>query len=325
LNDVSSRSHAILRISVVKHDHLDGSSYPAQIDFCDLAGSESANKSMVSYDTLREAGYINQSLLYLRDVINYLGARKKNNGIRHVIYRNSNLTKLLYESLGGNSNSILLLNASPHLYNATETLATLKFGSTAQKVVNTVVAQKLVTGEDLQRACKLAKQRIEAQNVMIRKKTKEVRRNRSLMIEVMSRVDHSSALYAELCLRVPKLLQFDAQVNKHWGKQLLPAELFLRVLTFAGCFTSVSSIFVCKDWHQLLTNDNHTGLFWSALGTREGMHKSVTRTKIIDYIMSDYRKKIEAVRKRLSSELTTFRGCEGLSLTPAGAMAPLTP
>ena len=323
LNDVSSRSHAILRISVTKHDLLNGSTYRAQIDFCDLAGSENASKSMASSTTLREAGYINKSLLYLREVIDYLGTRRKNSGFRHLIYRNSNLTKLLYESLGGNSNSILLLNVSPHVYHATETLATLRFGSTAQKIVNFVVPQKLVTGKDLKQACRRAKHRIEAQNFLIRKKSKEVRRNRALIMEVLSQVDRSSELYAQLCFRVPRILQQNAPANRYWGKQLLPEVLFLRVLSFAGCSTSVSSIFVCKDWHQLLTDDGETGRFWSALGKSEEILEAVTRQKIIEYTMKEYREKMEAARKRFESELNTFRACNALSLTPAGTVIPI--
>jgi hypothetical protein len=142
-------------------------------------------------------------------------------------------------------------------------------------------------------------------------------------MEVLSQVDRSSELYAQLCSRVPCILQQNAPVNRHWGKQLLPEVLFLRVLSFAGCSTSVSSIFVCKDWHQLLTDDGETGRFWSALGKSDDKLEAVTLQKIIEYTMKEYRGQIEAVRKRFESELSTFCACNALSLTPAGTMLPI--
>ena len=102
-------------------------------------------------------------------------------------------------------------------------------------------------------------------------------------MEVLSQVDRSSELYAQLCSRVPCILQQNAPANRHWGKQLLPEVLFLRALSFAGCSTSVSSIFVCKDWHQLLTDDGETGRFWSALGKSDDMLEKLQ--KIIEYTL----------------------------------------
>ena len=140
-------------------------------------------------------------------------------------------------------------------------------------------------------------------------------------MEVLSQVDRSSELYAQLCSRVPCILQQNAPANRHWGKQLLPEVLFLRALSFAGCSTSVSSIFVCKDWHQLLADDGETGRFWSALGKSDDMLEKLQ--KIIEYTMKEYREKIEAARKRFESELNTFRACNALSLTPAGTVIPI--
>lgn len=322
LNDVSSRSHAILRISVIKHDLSDGSSYPARIDFCDLAGSESAYKSMASSDTLREAGFINKSLLHLREVINYLGRRKRNSGNRHLMYRNSNLTKLLYDSLGGNSNSLLLLNVSPHAYNSMETVATLKFGTTAQRIMNFVVVQKYLSGKELQKACERAKQRVTAQEFLIRKKSKEIRRNHALMMEVLSQIDRASPLYAQLQLRLPHVIQCDAQVNKNWGKLLLPEILLLQIFAMAGCATSVSSIFVCKDWRNFLTDDKETNQFWSAVGKNEGVEKGECfRGTVVDFVMKHIREKQRKLREKFEDDLKHFRNAGGLSLVGGGIYA----
>ena len=102
----------------------------------DLAGSEKIAKTNVVGQQLEEAKNINKSLSALGLVINALTEKKENN---HVPYRDSKLTRLLQESLGGNSQTTLILAASMCSYNDKETVSTMRFGSRAKNIKNNVV------------------------------------------------------------------------------------------------------------------------------------------------------------------------------------------
>lgn len=96
----------------------------------DLAGSEKVGKTGAKDKLLQEARKINKSLLSLGNVIYAL-----KDGL-HVPYRDSKLTRLLEQSLGGNSRTTLIICCSPAQYNISETLSTLRFGTRAQQVQN---------------------------------------------------------------------------------------------------------------------------------------------------------------------------------------------
>ena len=96
----------------------------------DLAGSEKLSKTGAEGQTLDEGKKINKSLLALGQVIMALNEGK------YVPYRDSKLTRLLEQSLGGNSKTSLIINCSPAMVNEPETLSTLRFGSRAQKILN---------------------------------------------------------------------------------------------------------------------------------------------------------------------------------------------
>ena len=91
---------------------------------CDLAGSEKVEKTEAKGSTLEEAKMINKSLSALGNVINALTDGKST----HVPYRDSKLTRMLQESLGGNSKTSLIITCSPSIFNKDETVSTLRFG-----------------------------------------------------------------------------------------------------------------------------------------------------------------------------------------------------
>jgi len=95
----------------------------------DLAGSEKVAKTNASGQTLKEAQQINKSLMVLGLVINSLVESKK-----HIPYRDSKLTRLLSDALGGNSKTCLVVTASPVKYNEEETVSTLRFGQRAKSI-----------------------------------------------------------------------------------------------------------------------------------------------------------------------------------------------
>lgn len=132
MNQESSRSHSIFVITVTQKNVETGSAKSGQLFLVDLAGSEKIGKTGASGQTLEEAKKINKSLSALGMVINALTDGKSS----HVPYRDSKLTRILQESLGGNSRTTLIINCSPSSYNDAETLGTMRFGMRAKSIKN---------------------------------------------------------------------------------------------------------------------------------------------------------------------------------------------
>ncbi|KAI5247019.1 kinesin-domain-containing protein [Aureobasidium subglaciale] len=132
MNQESSRSHSIFVITVGQKNVETGSVKSGQLFLVDLAGSEKVGKTGASGQTLEEAKKINKSLSALGMVINALTDGKSS----HVPYRDSKLTRILQESLGGNSRTTLIINCSPSSYNDSETVSTLRFGMRAKSIKN---------------------------------------------------------------------------------------------------------------------------------------------------------------------------------------------
>ncbi|CAB1339672.1 unnamed protein product [Coregonus sp. 'balchen'] len=126
LNEHSSRSHALLIITVAGFNSSTGHRTQGKLNLVDLAGSERIAKSGAEGSRLREAQCINKSLSALGDVINALRSRHS-----HVPFRNSRLTYLLSDSLSGDSKTLMMVQVSPLVSNMSESVCSLKF---AQRV-----------------------------------------------------------------------------------------------------------------------------------------------------------------------------------------------
>uniref|UniRef100_A0A8C1WM23 Kinesin family member 16Bb n=1 Tax=Cyprinus carpio TaxID=7962 RepID=A0A8C1WM23_CYPCA len=142
MNHVSSRSHAIFTIRFIKamFDAELPSETVSKVHLVDLAGSERANATQATGIRLKEGANINRSLVTLGIVISTLadlsvgsGMKKKQN---FVPYRDSVLTWLLKDSLGGNSKTIMIATISPADINYSETLNTLRYASRAKNILN---------------------------------------------------------------------------------------------------------------------------------------------------------------------------------------------
>ncbi|KAI2668173.1 Kinesin-like protein KIF16B [Labeo rohita] len=145
MNDASSRSHAIFTINFTqaKFDAEMPSETVSKIHLVDLAGSERADATGATGVRLKEGGNINKSLVTLGNVISALADLSQEGGNSHlkkkqvfVPYRDSVLTWLLKDSLGGNSKTIMIATVSPADVNYGETLSTLRYANRAKNIIN---------------------------------------------------------------------------------------------------------------------------------------------------------------------------------------------
>ena len=132
MNAGSSRSHSIFLITIGQNNSKDYSGKVGKLYLVDLAGSEKVGKTGAAGKRLEEAKNINKSLTALGQVINSLTDGKST----HVPYRDSKLTRVLQDSLGGNSKTSLIVTCSPSPYNAAETVSSLRFGIRAKSIKN---------------------------------------------------------------------------------------------------------------------------------------------------------------------------------------------
>ncbi|GME90070.1 unnamed protein product [Ambrosiozyma monospora] len=179
MNEQSSRSHAIFQIKLSSKNLEDGVIKSGNLFLVDLAGSEKIDKTCATGQTLEEAKRINSSLSALGNVIYSLTDGKS----AHVPYRDSKLTRILQESLGGNSRTTLIINCSPTLYNEQETLSTLRFASRAKRIQNSVHVNSELSNSELKKRYleevktngerQIKIQKLSEENEMLRKELKK--------------------------------------------------------------------------------------------------------------------------------------------------------
>uniref|UniRef100_A0AAR2JD71 Kinesin motor domain-containing protein n=1 Tax=Pygocentrus nattereri TaxID=42514 RepID=A0AAR2JD71_PYGNA len=201
MNDASSRSHAIFTINFTqaKFDAEMPCETVSKIHLVDLAGSERADATGATGVRLKEGGNINKSLVTLGNVISALADMSQNGGNSQlkkkqvfVPYRDSVLTWLLKDSLGGNSKTIMIATISPADVNYGETLSTLRYANRAKNIIN-----KPTINED-------------ANVRLIRELRAEIARLKALLVQgnQIALLDSPTALSME-----EKLHQNEARVN----------------------------------------------------------------------------------------------------------------
>jgi len=145
MNEHSSRSHLVFMLTMEQKNCHDRSVKVGKLYLVDLAGSEKVGKTGASGDRLDEAKNINRSLSALGNVINALTDRKA----AHIPYRDSKLTRMLQQSLGGNSKTSLIVTCSPSAFNEAETISTLRFGQRAKMIKNVAKVNQERSAEEL--------------------------------------------------------------------------------------------------------------------------------------------------------------------------------
>ncbi|XP_022039587.1 kinesin-like protein KIN-14F isoform X2 [Helianthus annuus] len=142
LNERSSRSHSVLTVHIRGKELVSGSTLKGCLHLVDLAGSERVDKSEATGDRLKEAQHINKSLSALGDVISALAQKST-----HIPYRNSKLTQVLQDSLGGHAKTLMFVHINPESNALGETISTLKFAERVASIELGAAKSNKETGE----------------------------------------------------------------------------------------------------------------------------------------------------------------------------------
>ncbi|KAF5455823.1 hypothetical protein F2P56_025358 [Juglans regia] len=191
LNETSSRSHQILRLTIESsaREYIgarNSRTLAAQLNFVDLAGSERTSQTLAAGTRLKEGAHINRSLLTLGTVIRKLSKGRTG----HIPYRDSKLTRILQNSLGGNARTAIVCTMSPARSHVEQSRNTLLFANCAKEVTTNAQVNVLMTDKALvkQLQRELARLEGEMKNLAMGPKTTDVSallKEKDLKIEKM--------------------------------------------------------------------------------------------------------------------------------------------
>ncbi|PKI42097.1 hypothetical protein CRG98_037550 [Punica granatum] len=208
VNEHSSRSHCMLCIMVRSRNLISGECTRSKLWLVDLAGSERLAKTDVQGERLKEAQNINRSLSALGDVISALANKSS-----HIPYRNSKLTHLLQDSLGGDSKTLMLVQISPSDKDLGETLSSLNF-ATRVRGVELGPAKKQIDPNELQKM----KTMLEKARQESRSKDESLRKLEENIQNLESKAKNRDQVYKNLQEKI-KELEGQLESKTSWQSQ----------------------------------------------------------------------------------------------------------
>ncbi|CAM6076222.1 unnamed protein product [Sphagnum tenellum] len=216
-NDLSSRSHCMLCVMVKGESEISGECTKSKLWLVDLAGSERVAKSDVQGDRLKEAQCINKSLSALGDVIQALTTKSS-----HIPFRNSKLTHLLQDSLGGDSKTLMFVQISPYEGDVGETLCSLNFASRVRGIELGPARKQLDTGELFK-----YKQLAERAKQDGRSKEEAVKKLEESLRQAEMKLKAKEQMYQTLSEKLKEYTQLEAQlVSERTARQGLESSLW---------------------------------------------------------------------------------------------------
>ncbi|KAI9366785.1 hypothetical protein DFJ73DRAFT_755535 [Zopfochytrium polystomum] len=254
MNESSSRSHCIFTITVhIKETTADGEDLlkVGKLNLVDLAGSENIGRSGAENKRAKEAGSINQSLLALGRVINALVEKGP-----HVPYRESKLTRLLQDSLGGKTKTCIIAAVSPAKSNIEETLSTLDYAHRAKNIRNKPEVNQKMTKKAL----------IKEYETQIERLKSDLQTYASLMDERQSRKDQTDEIMRQISAKEDLIKRVEddfkenmklLEVTRHEleGKK---AELESHKQQLSSALDSITDLSQTLDEQKLLTEAHAT-------------------------------------------------------------------